>query len=72
MEELRKAWTAEGNTWRCLFDGTWEGPIQKAWNITSFPTIYVLDGEGVIRYKDLRGRELQEAVEVLLKGLPMK
>ena len=71
-EKLKEAWTAEGNTWRCLFDGDWEGPIQKAWNIQSFPTIYVVDGAGVIRYKDLRGRELQEAVEALLKGLPMK
>ncbi len=72
VEELRKAWTAEGNTWRCLFDGTWEGPIQKAWNITSFPTLYVLDGQGVIRHKNPRGGELDKAVESLLAGLPEK
>jgi thiol-disulfide isomerase/thioredoxin len=72
VEELRKAWKDEGNTWPCLFDGTWEGPIQKAWNIRTFPTIYVLDGEGVIRHKDLRGRDLDKAVETLLEGLPQK
>ena len=36
-EQLKEAWTAEGNTWRCLFDGDWEGPIQKAWNIPVLP-----------------------------------
>jgi thiol-disulfide isomerase/thioredoxin len=67
VNELRDAWTSQGNTWRCLFDGTWEGPIQKAWNIQFFPTIYVLDSKGVIRHKDLRERELDDAVETLLR-----
>src|SRR5262249_20065479 len=67
IEELRAAWSAEGNTWRCLFDGTWEGPIQKAWNIRRFPTIYVVDAEGRIRHWDLYGRDLEEAVDSLLK-----
>jgi peroxiredoxin len=64
--ELKDAWKTEGNTWRCLFDGTWEGPIQKTWNITSFPTIYVLDAQGLIRHKELRGKALDEAVEKLV------
>jgi peroxiredoxin len=64
--ELKDAWKAEGNTWRCLFDGNWEGPIQKAWNITRFPTIYVLDAQGVIRHKDRLGKDLDEVVDRLL------
>ncbi len=47
----------------------WNGPnsgILKDWNIQFFPTIYVLDGEGVIRYKNIRGQELEDAVEKLL------
>jgi thiol-disulfide isomerase/thioredoxin len=47
----------------------WNGPsggIVKDWNVEFFPTIYVLDGEGVIRHKNLRGKELEEAVEKLL------
>lgn len=72
IEELKAAWSAEGNTWRCLFDGTWEGPIQKAWNIRRFPTIYLIDAEGRIRYRDLYGRDLEEAIDLLLKELPKK
>lgn len=64
--DLKAAWKAEGNTWRCLFDGDWEGPIQKAWNIQTFPTIYLIDAEGVIRGKNLQDEDLDEAVDVLL------
>jgi len=69
VEELKDAWEAEGNTWRCLFDDTWEGPIQKAWNIREFPTIYVLDDKGVIRFKNHGGPALEEAVERLMDEL---
>ncbi len=47
----------------------WNGPnsgILKDWNVQFFPTIYVLDDEGVIRYKNVRGQELEDAVEKLL------
>jgi thiol-disulfide isomerase/thioredoxin len=43
-----------------------DGGIVKDLNVQYFPTIYVLDGEGVIRYKHIRGPELEEAVEKLL------
>lgn len=72
LAELKQAWSAEGNSWRCLFDGEWEGPIQRDWNIRRFPTIYVLDGRGVIRYKDLYGRDLEGAVDTLLRELAQK
>jgi thiol-disulfide isomerase/thioredoxin len=42
------------------------GGILKDWNVKFFPTIYVLDSKGVIRYKHIRGKELEEAVEKLL------
>jgi peroxiredoxin len=73
-EELKAAWTAEGNTWRCLFDGTWEGPIQETWNVRRFPTIYVVDAEGRIRHRDLdlSGRDLEKAVDSLVNELPAK
>jgi hypothetical protein len=42
------------------------GPISKAWNVRGWPTIYVLDHEGVIRYKGLREKRLNEVVDQLL------
>jgi len=43
------------------------GGILEAWDVQSFPTIYVLDAKGVIRYKDVRGEKMDEAVDALLK-----
>jgi RNA polymerase sigma factor (sigma-70 family) len=60
-------------TWRCWWDGGMDpldhasGPICKKWRPWSFPTVYILDRNGVIRYKDLRGEALDQAVEELLK-----
>ena len=55
-------------TWRSWWDGgTTEGPIATRWNVTGWPTIYVLDDRGVIRFRNVRGEELDKAVEALLK-----
>jgi thiol-disulfide isomerase/thioredoxin len=47
----------------------WEGPdapLLKRWNVRFFPTVYVIDAQGVIRHKQIRGAELEKAVEKLL------
>ena len=35
--------------------------------MSAWPTIYLLDAKGVIRYKNLRGKELDEAIDLLVK-----
>lgn len=42
------------------------GSVLKEMEVRFFPTIYVLDGEGVIRYKNVRDKQLEEAVDKLL------
>ncbi len=66
VETLRKSIDSGEITWRCWYDGGITGPITTRWGVTSFPTIFVLDGAGVIRYKDVRGEELDRAVSTLL------
>jgi hypothetical protein len=67
---LRQAIKKENITWRSWWDGgSTSGPIAKAWNIKGWPTIYVLDHKGVIRYRDVREAELDKAVDALLKEL---
>ncbi len=66
---LRKSIKDGEITWRCWFDGGLEGPICKNWNVTSFPNVYVLDSTGAIRFKNLRGPGLDDAVMTLLKEL---
>jgi thiol-disulfide isomerase/thioredoxin len=54
-------------SWRNLFDGRVGGQIAGKYRIQYFPTIYVLDSNGVIRYRDVRGQDMDRAVEELLK-----
>jgi hypothetical protein len=68
-EMLRKVVQKEEINWRSWFDGSTDGPITTRWNVRAFPTIYVLDSRGVIRYKDVRGEQLDRAVDILLKEL---
>jgi thiol-disulfide isomerase/thioredoxin len=57
--------------WRSWWDtrpeGDDRGRIARAWNVSSWPTVYVLDPRGVIRHRDLFGKDLDRAVEALLK-----
>ena len=57
-----------GVTWRSFWNGPkgTGGPISGKWNVRSWPTIYVIDHKGVIRYKNVRGEAMTEAVETLL------
>ena len=66
QEEQKRVEEKNQITWRSFFDGR-QGPIAKKWKIQGIPTIYVLDHQGVIRYKDLRDKELEDAVDTLLK-----
>jgi thiol-disulfide isomerase/thioredoxin len=56
--------------WPSWWDGgTTAGPIATAWNVSGlwgWPTIYVLDARGVIRYKGVRGQAMDDAADFLL------
>ena len=64
---LYKKLAAEnGVTWRSVWDGSTSGPLCTAWGISGFPTIYVLDAQGKIRHMNLRGPQLDAAVDALI------
>jgi len=67
-DKLKKRMTEEKITWRSFWNGPkgTDGPISKAWNVRGWPTVYVLDGNGIIRYKHVRNKELDTAVDKLL------
>ena len=65
--ELKKVLEKEEITWRSFWNGGGtDGPISTRWNVHGWPTIYVLDARGVIRYKNVRGNTLDRAVDELL------
>ena len=66
-DRLPQVLKKENMTWRSWWDGgSTQGPIAKAWNVKGWPTTYVLDGKGVIRYRDVREKEMDKAVDALL------
>jgi hypothetical protein len=69
-DELKKVLVKEQITWRSFWNGgSTNGPISNQYHVTGWPTIYVLDAKGVIRYKNVRGEAMDKAVDTLLKEL---
>ena len=64
-KELEDFLEKEPMPWAHWWDGA-DAPLLKQWNVRSFPTIYVIDAKGLIRNKNIRGQELEKAVEKLL------
>src|SRR5437773_7901339 len=69
-KELKKVLEKENITWRSFWDGgNTNGPIASKWNVHGWPTIYVLDDKGVIRYKNVREKAMDNAVNALLREM---
>src|SRR5678815_4835520 len=68
-EPLQKIVEKNGITWRQAVDGDTDGPWARAWNVQGWPTIYVLDHKGVIRYLDVRDKKMDQAVDKLLSEM---
>ncbi len=68
-DALRPRMTEENITWRSFWNGPkgTGGPISKTWNVRGWPTVYLIDHEGRIRFKNVRGeKELDAAIDGLL------
>ena len=70
VKTLKQSIASGEITWRCWWDGGTTGPITTRWGIQVFPSIFVLDRSGVIRYKDVRGDDLDKAIASLLDETP--
>jgi hypothetical protein len=64
----------QGITWRQALDGTTTGPLSRAWSVEAWPTVYILDGAGVIRAAGggARGAMMARKVDELLRELETK
>lgn len=70
---LRKIIEEQKINWTNIYDGhAGEGPLSCKWNVFSWPTTFVLDHEGVIRYRNVRDAEMERAVQELLAKTPKK
>ena len=69
-EKIREVVKEKNLTWRSFWnDSGADGKISDQWKIKGWPTIFVLDDKGVIRYKNVRGDQLDDAIVSLLKEM---
>ena len=68
-EKARETVAKHEMNWQHLWDrgGTRTSPIQIAYNVQHWPTTFVVDRSGVIRYIDVHGHDLDRAVDELLE-----
>ena len=68
--ELAQWMQEHGMTWRSFADPPrlLQGPIVKAWNVSTTPTLYVLDARGVIRRRWL-GDPGPETIDAVIDAL---
>jgi hypothetical protein len=66
-DQLKQVLIDERITWRSFWNGgSTGGPISRQWKVSSWPSIWVIDAKGVIRYRDVRGAAMDKAVDALL------
>lgn len=71
LESIRETVKEKSITWRSFWNGEDgpRGPISKEWCVRGWPTTYLIDKDGVIRYKNLRGDSLDKAIETLMSEM---
>ena len=71
-DTLRQIVADKKVTWRCWSDGK-QGPIAQKWQVASYPRMFVLDHQGVIRQKfvgQTKPGQLQSVVAELVRSVP--
>jgi hypothetical protein len=72
-EKLKDTLKEENITWRSFWNGKegTGGPISKAWNVHGWPTLLIIDADGVIRLKSV-GNPGDKVLDDTIDGLVKK
>jgi thiol-disulfide isomerase/thioredoxin len=76
LPDALRAVAREKITWSSFWNGKGgsDGPISSAWNVSGWPTVYLLDANGIIRFKfegygDVTSAILNGSVDELMKDV---
>lgn len=62
-EERLQELVADGTTtWRNFTNKQKHGKISTDWGVHGWPTLYLLDHNGIIKHKGLRGEAMEKAI----------
>ena len=59
-------------SWRSFMNVQGDQKISDKWKVAGWPTTYLIDKDGVIRFKNLRGDKLDRAIEVLMAEMDIE
>ncbi len=65
-DKLKSNLASQQVTWRSFCEGSTGGPIARRFNVSAYPTVYLLDAQHVIRFLDPSEESLDEAIETLV------
>lgn len=69
-KECKQAIEEEKLTWPSIWDGgAPSGPVAISWGVESWPSYFLIDTKGVIRYTQLKMAEIDAAVDFLVAEL---
>jgi len=63
---------AAGVDWRCAILGSRGSDVPGLWSIQFMPAVFVVDGEGIIRGRNLPWAEQQALIEKLVSEVEAK
>ena len=74
LDTARSAVSSESLSWRHFWNGPkgTQGSIASQWNIEAWPSVYLIDAKGVIRYKEPLGEDIYRGVEKLMAEMGHK
>lgn len=74
LDEIREIVKEKNITWRSFQNEKEEGRISEDWSVQGWPTIYLIDAEGKIRYtyNSVSGEVLDESITKLLAEIDVE
>ena len=66
-EKLKEMVKDGTTTWRNFTNEQADGKISTKWGVTGWPTLFLIDHKGVVRHKNLRGEEMEKALEAMIQ-----
>ena len=70
---LKQTLVSENISWRSFWNGgSTSGPISGAWGVQGWPSIWVIDHKGIVRFRNVRGHDMDKAVDQLLQEMEGK
>ena len=66
LDEIQEIVKEKGLSWRSFQNSGNEVLISQDWGVQSWPTTYLIDQDGKIRFHNIRGDDLDGAIEELM------